>query len=224
MTLDGIEETLAQYLDIRQWSTRTRNLNKIRILFDMQMTLWLRVQRKKYLKKLKLSLKHFLKPRGLTLSAEKTQIVHIEEGFDFLGWNIRKFGNKLLIQPSNWMLKLSWIKSGKSLKATKLQNRKLLIARLNPLIRGWVNYHCNQVAKQTFSKVDHEIWKKLWQWAKRRYPNKSSAWVKSKYFTRIGLRDWVFSTIIENAEGQQQLYRLMHANSVAIKRHRKNSE
>ncbi|MBE2174123.1 group II intron reverse transcriptase/maturase [Acinetobacter oleivorans] len=220
MTLDGIETALAQHLDIRQWSTRTRNLNKIHLIRyadDFVIT----GATKEVLEKAKDVIEAFLKPRGLTLSAEKTQIVHIEEGFDFLGWNIRKFGDKLLIQPSKQNVKTFLNKIREIIESHKTAKQEALIARLNPLIRGWVNYHCNQVAKQTFSKVDHEIWKKLWQWAKRRHPNKSSAWVKSKYFTRIGLRDWVFSTIIENADGQHQLYRLMHANSVTIKRHRK---
>ena len=43
---------------------------------------------------------NFLKERGLTLSVEKTKITHIEEGFDFLGWNFRKYDGKLLIKPS----------------------------------------------------------------------------------------------------------------------------
>lgn len=42
----------------------------------------------------------FLQERGLTLSEEKTKITHIDDGFDFLGYNIRKYKGVLLIKPS----------------------------------------------------------------------------------------------------------------------------
>lgn len=164
MTLDGIETALAQHLDIHQWSTQTRYLNKIHLIRyadDFVIT----GATKEVLEKAKVVIEAFLKPRGLTLSAEKTQIVHIEEGFDFLGWNIRKFGDKLLIQPPKQNVKTFLNKIREIIESHKTAKLEALIARLNPLIRGWVNYHCNQVAKQTFSKVDHEILKKLWQWA-----------------------------------------------------------
>ncbi|MBF0553093.1 MAG: group II intron reverse transcriptase/maturase, partial [Nitrospirae bacterium] len=69
-----------------------------------------------------------------------------------------------------------------------------LIRELNPLIRGWANYHRYVSAKQTFSFIDSHIWRALWRWAKRRHHDKSSTWIKEKYFMRKGGRDWVFGT------------------------------
>ena len=94
-----------------------------------------------------------------------------------------------------------------------------LVKMLNSVIRGWVNYHQNQVAKETFSKVDNVIWKQLWQWACRRHPNKSAAWVKSKYFIREGLRNWVFGTAVENDKGEKETVKLVIASDTPIKRH-----
>jgi RNA-directed DNA polymerase len=94
-----------------------------------------------------------------------------------------------------------------------------LIALLNPVIRGWANYHQNQVAKEIFNKVDHVIWKQLWQWAVRRHSDKSAAWVKSKYFMRDGLRNWVFGTKVEDDKGEKRSVTLVKASDTMIKRH-----
>jgi group II intron maturase len=67
-----------------------------------------------------------------------------------------------------------------------------LIDQLNPKIRGWANYHRHVVSKRTFGRVDHAIFSSLWQWARRRHPNKSLRWIKPKYFDRRGNRDWSF--------------------------------
>ena len=91
---------------------------------------------------------------------------------------------------------------------------------LNPIIRGWANYHQNQVAKDTFQKVDHFIWQQLWKWACRRHPNKSRKWVKKRYFIRDGGRNWTFSTKI-NKGGKETRIFLVHAGNTPIRRHRK---
>ena len=79
-----------------------------------------------------------------------------------------------------------------------------MIARLNPLIRGWANYHRNQVAKAIFRKVDHLIWEQLWKWACRRHPNKPLRWIKDRYFIRQGLRNWVFGTMVVGEDGERK--------------------
>src|SRR5262249_25417329 len=66
-----------------------------------------------------------------------------------------------------------------------------LIKGLNPRIRGWANYHRRVVSGAVFAYVDHEIWKALWRWTKRRHPNKGRRWVKEKYFPARGGRHWV---------------------------------
>ena len=122
----------------------------------------------------------------MTLSEEKTKITHIEEGFDFLGWNIRKYDGKLLTKPSKKNVKAFLGKIREVVKANDAAKQETLIDLLNPMIRGWVNYHQGAVAKETFAKVDHEIWKAVWNWATRRHPNKGTKGVKDRYFTRIG--------------------------------------
>ncbi|MDQ3397770.1 MAG: reverse transcriptase domain-containing protein [Deinococcota bacterium] len=113
----------------------------------------------------------FLQARGLQLSEAKTRIRHIDEGFDFLGFEVRRFKDKLLTKPS----KAKVLQHLRSIKAY-LNNHKQapagqVIGNLNPVIRGWANYYRHGAAKRTFSKADHQMWVMLWTWAKRRHPN-----------------------------------------------------
>ena len=89
------------------------------------------------------------------------------------------------------------------------------IVKFNPLIRVWVNYHRHVVAKKTFSFVDSEIWKKIWQWSKRRHPNKGNHWIKEKYFKPIGTRNWAF----ESKDKEGRTWTLIKASDTPIKRH-----
>ena len=134
----------------------------------------------------------FLHERGLELSPEKTRITHIEDGFDFLGQHVRKYAGKFLIKPARKNVKAFLGKVRKIVKANKQATAANLIAQLNPVIRGWANYHRHGASKATFMKADAAIFKALWYWATRRHPKKSRRWVARKYFrTRRG-RQWIF--------------------------------
>ena len=124
----------------------------------------------------------FLAERGLTLSEEKTKITHIDDGFDFLGFNHRKYKGKLLIKPSkpNTLLFLSNLRDLIKKHATIPVND--LIKLINPKLRGWANYYRHCVAKQVFGYVDHKLFQALWHWAVRRHPTKSKDWIVHKYF------------------------------------------
>jgi len=98
----------------------------------------------------------FLKERGLSLSREKTRITHITEGVDFLGWNMRKYGGKLLTKPSKANIKAHLAKVREIIKANKTIKQVDLIGILNPVLRGWANYHRHAVAKNVFARNDHE--------------------------------------------------------------------
>ena len=124
----------------------------------------------------------FLKERGLSLSEEKTKITHITEGFDFLGWNMRKYNGKLLIKPSKANVKAHRTKVREIIKANKTAKEVNLIRLLNPVLRGWANYHRHVVAKEAFARNDHAVWSTLWEWAIRRHPNKGKRWVKKSLF------------------------------------------
>jgi RNA-directed DNA polymerase len=112
----------------------------------------------------------FLKERGLELSEEKTRIVHIDEGFDFLGFNYRKYHGKLLIKPTKTSIAAVKGKIRAIFKTGGSLPQDALIRRLNPIIRGWGGYYRHVVSKQVFSDIDHAIWRMTWNWAKRRHP------------------------------------------------------
>jgi RNA-directed DNA polymerase len=163
---------------------------------------------------------HFLKERGLELSHEKTNITHVEDGFDFLGQNVRRYGTKLLLKPSRKNVRTFLTKiddviqhDGGHLTAGEL------IERLNPRIRGWALYHRHAASKRTFARVDDGILRKLWRWARRRHRSKSAAWVRAKYFTRTGDSRWTFRGTITNPDGGKHTVRLFAARSVPIRRH-----
>lgn len=171
--------------------------------------------------KVKPLVESFMAERGLSLAPEKTKITHINDGFDFLGWNIRKYNGKLLTKPSkkNVLAFLQDIRD--TVKANKQVKQDILIRLLNPKIKGWANYHKSSVAKVTFAKVDHEIWLILWQWAMRRHPNKGKHWIKNKYFKTVGNRHWVFSAKINAPDGKPINLTLAIASDTAIRRHAK---
>ncbi|BAZ44685.1 RNA-directed DNA polymerase [Chondrocystis sp. NIES-4102] len=118
-------------------------------------------------------LSEFLKPIGLQLKPEKTQIVHTldtNRGFDFLGFNVRQYtiqngktdkrtgvkrGYKILIKPSNKAIKRYYEKIAKTVRNNKAAKQENLILILNPIIKGWCNYHSLAVSKEIFSKLDH---------------------------------------------------------------------
>ena len=165
----------------------------------------------------------FVAARGLTLSATKTKITHIEEGFDFLGQNVRKYCDKLLIKPAKKNVAAFLDKARAIVKGNKASTPAALIDQLNPVIRGWANYHRHVVAKATFAKVDSEIWKALWQWSIRRHPKKGRRWIKERYFHTVGARHWVFAATAAKAKSpvdcKPKLVTLFRAGSIAVKRH-----
>ncbi len=216
MVLDGIEAELDRHYGVKG-STKRKNtkINFIRYADDFVIT----GATKETLEQIKPIIKEFLKERGLSLSEEKTKITHINEGFDFLGWNVRKYGGKLLIKPAKKNVQTFLRKIRKIIKDNRTAKQENLIGLLNPVIRGWADYHKNQVAKETFSKVDHVIWKQLWTWACRRQPNKPLKWIKDRYFMRDNFRNWVFGTMVTKDDGSEKRVKLVNASDMPIRRH-----
>jgi RNA-directed DNA polymerase len=164
-------------------------------------------------------IKTFLKERGLELSSEKTKVTHIEEGFDFLGQTVRKFKGKLLVRPAKKNVRVFLTKVREIASDNKQATAGNLISLLNPVIRGWANYHRHVVSKKLYGSVDYAIFKTLWQWAKRRHPNKGKRWVKDKYFRHLGNRKWVFSGTRPSTTGTSQPFHLVYASDTPIRRH-----
>ena len=158
-------------------------------------------------------IREFLAERGLELSDEKTVVTNIDDGFDFLGWNFRKYNEKLIIKPSKKAVKaiVSNI-SDTILRRGKAWQQDVLIMKLNEQIRGWTNYHQSVCASDAFAHLDYVLYELLWRWAKRRHPKKNKWWISTRYWHRVGNRNWVFST--ENKE-------LIRVDSTAIVRHTK---
>jgi RNA-directed DNA polymerase len=161
----------------------------------------------------------FLRQRGLELSPEKTHITHIEDGFDFLGQNVRKYAGKLLIKPARKNVKTFLGKVRQVVKANKQATAANVIAQLNPMIRGWANYHRHVVSKKTFYRVDTAIFKALWSWAKRRHPKKPRRWVADKYFATRNGRAWTFVGTSVDSKGKPDELTLVRAGDTPIKRH-----
>jgi RNA-directed DNA polymerase len=164
----------------------------------------------------------FLRERGLTLSLEKTTITHINDGFDFLGQNVRKYNDKLLIKPS--------MKSQRKLiekvqAIIKTEGGYLsaygLIMKLNPVIRGWANYHRQVVSKRVFSDIDRQIHWALWRWARRKHSQKSAKWIHQKYVDEKEGQRNVFHTHTVNNDGRRVTIRLFLAAKLPIRRHLK---
>jgi RNA-directed DNA polymerase len=120
----------------------------------------------------------FPRERGLELSTEKTTITHIEDGFDFLGQNVRRYSHgKLWIKPSKKNIHTFLEKVRSHVKKAQGAPAWRLTSELNPMIRGWAMYHRYAKSKRIFSSVDCAIFKALWRWARRRHPRRGKRWV-----------------------------------------------
>ena len=103
--------------------------------------------------------------------------------------SFRKYSGKLLIKPSRKNVKAFYGKVTEIIESSLSRISKYeLIRRLNPVLKGWAQYHKGTVAKQTFSKVDHLIYWRLTRWGLRRHPRKSGKWVYAHYWKQCGSR------------------------------------
>ena len=205
LTLDGLERLLNERF-------KRRKVNMVRYADDFVVT---GDSKERLRDEVKPVIEAFLADRGLELSKEKTHIVRIEEGFDFLGQHVRKYNGKLVIKPAKKAVKGLLAKVGGILKRNVSSKTADVIRQLNPVIRGWANYHRHVCSKDTFSHVDWQVWRKVWRWAKRRHPNKRAGWIKDRYFPAHGGRQWVFTGV---DEGGQEV-RLVAAAATPIQRH-----
>lgn len=166
---------------------------------------------------------NFLAIRGLQLAPEKTKITHLAEGYDFLGQNIRKYGDKLLIKPATKNVQAFLQKVRGMIRKLCAAPQQTVIGALNPMIAGWAMYHRHVVSKEIFAKVDHRIWYALWRWAKRRHPKKTPRWINKRYFHQIGTRRWVFAVLTgeKRADGTADYRGLNRASGTSIERHQK---
>ena len=220
VTLNGLESGLHAHLRAQMGKTKAAGLkvNVVRYADDFVIT----GSSKELLEdEVKPWVEGFLKERGLELSMEKTRIVHINEGFDFLGWNFRKYTETLLIKPSKKNEQTFYRKVKEVISGNKTKRQGDLIILLNKKLRGWANYHSPVVAKEAFSRMDHLIHRAIWRWAKRRHPNKKLGWVRKKYFHSVELRNWVFAGPGMDRHGRWRQATLYTLADTPIRRHQK---
>jgi RNA-directed DNA polymerase len=210
MALDGLEPLL------RQTFPKAAKVHLVRYADDFIITGQSQQLLEQQVKPL---VEQFLATRGLTLSPHKTTISHINDGFDFLGFNLRKYNDKLLIKPSKQSLKRFLGQVRSIIKAHHGQSAGRLITQLNPLLTGWGHYYRHVCSKRIFRSLDHHIFKALWRWAKRRHSGKHPLWIKEKYFQDTPPRRWVFSGYISNHQGQSLKRHLHRLDTIPIKRH-----
>ena len=212
MTLDGIEDMLDReyrnkWIKIgRSSSKNPHKVHLVRFADDFVITCDSKETASDIIEKMI----EFLDERGLELSKEKTLITNVYDGFDFLGYNLRKRQDgKLWITPSEQSVE-SVKKHLKDItKKLAAATQDKLIDALNPVIRGWGMYYRNFVAKETYYDIDHYLWIILWSWARRRHDDKSSKWIHSRYWTHPSTR-WEF-------KGEELT--LEHMSDIKIIRH-----
>jgi RNA-directed DNA polymerase len=171
--------------------------------------------------KAKQCIDEWLKSVGLELKPEKTRVVHTKDqwdsqppGFDFLGFNVRHYGEKsgdkrkLLIKPATKGLQRHRDTLAALLRMLRGVSQEQVVKALNPRIRGWSNYYQHVVSKRSFTKLDNQLYWLLKRWAKHRHPSKTNEWVLRKYWDDSGTR-WEFS------DGSKSLYK--HADTDIVR-------
>ncbi len=221
IALDGLEEYLSQFKKKVPYWSNERNKTRyhtrprygfVRYADDFIIT----APTKEDLISIKPIIEHWLALRGLQLNQEKTKIVHIDDGFDFLGFNVRHYKGTLLIKPQVEKLRTKLQEIRDWLKAHPGTTQEEVIKYLNPIIRGWGNYYRYVVSKEAFSYFYWMVNQALKRWAFRRHPNKSKRWVISKYFPTDG---FTFSTRTLDRRGNPFTISLVRLSKIEIERH-----
>jgi RNA-directed DNA polymerase len=137
----------------------------------------------------------WLAPRGLAFNEEKTRIVNLDEGCDFLGFNVRRQSGKLLIRPSKAALRRHRRRLRSEMRSLRGANAAMVLQRLTPIVRGWSAYYRTVVSSEAFSALDRYLWRLTYKWAKQAHPKKSKRWIVNRYFGRFNKSrgdNWVF--------------------------------
>ncbi|GAA3768049.1 group II intron reverse transcriptase/maturase [Streptomyces chiangmaiensis] len=145
--------------------------------------------------KVKAKLAEWLRPRGLAFNEDKTRIVHADSGFDFLGFNVRRYDGKLLIKPSPAALRRIRERLRTEMKALRGANVSAVLHKIDPIVRGWSAYYRTVVSSKAFTALDDYMWKLTYKWAKHGHQNKSRNWIVNRYFgqfNKSSRNQWVF--------------------------------
>lgn len=202
VALDGMEELLGNKYGF------------IRYADDFVVT----ARSKEDLVRIKPTIEQWLALRGLALNEEKTRIVSINEGFDFLSFNIRHYRQKCIIKPQKEKV-LHFLQSARDwFKINKTATAAEVIEHFNLILSGWAQYYRCVNSKKTFCYVHSQFWKMLWNWCLRRHPKKSKAWVMNRYFESFDGKKWTFYAFVQGASGMTKTF-LFDMSRLAIQRH-----
>ena len=219
LALDGLEAVLRKHFP-RHRRGRTERVNLVRYADDFIITGCSKELLETQVRPL---VEAFLSERGLELSPEKTLITHVEDGFDFLGQNVRSYGGKIVIKPSKKNVSAFLTDIRKVVGSNKAATAGHLIWQLNPKIKGWAVYHRHVNSSPIFQRVDNAIYNTLWQWAKRRHHNKGVHWIQRKYFTFVpgplGGNRWTYFGEIKGRDDKPKRVVLTRASRVHFRRH-----
>jgi RNA-directed DNA polymerase len=220
VALNGLERELKQHLKKRMGTVKATALkvHVVRYADDFVIT---GISKEILENEVKPWVVAFLAVRGLQLSEEKTRTVHMDDGFDFLGWNFRRYSGTLLIKPSRKNVQAFYRKVAETISANKTVKQESLIRLLNPMLRGWAQYHSPAVPTQAYSRMEFLIFQRLWRWSKRRHPKKNAEWVRKKYFHSVGNRNWVFAAPVFWKDGSKGLLELYQISGTGARRHKK---
>ena len=217
MTLDGIENAAKRSVP---WylpgTTQRRGVNVIRYADDFIIT----CKSKEMLEQRVLpAVRSFLSERGLTLSEEKTRVVNIEQGFDFLGQNIRKYNGKFLTKPTRKAVQRVQASVKRIMEAHSDGDIWSMIRRMNQTIQGWCNYHRHSCASRIFNQFDTWIFWVIKQWLHRMHPNKGRRWIMKKYYRYAHNNRWTFFAVRKDHNGKPEYRDLIKAGRIHIVRH-----
>lgn len=214
MTLSGLEKS------VRSNKDRQQGIEKINMIAYADDFIVTAASKELLENKVKPILVDRLAKVGLELSKTKTKITHIDDGFDFLGFNIRKYPNgKLLIKPAKESIKQFLKEIRIIIKKSVALPTEQLIYNLNSRLRGWVNYYRTSVSSKVFARIDHEIIQALLRWAYKRHARKGKRWIVKKYFTTLKGNNWRFHCMIRDKEGKTKPLYLQNASDTKIRRH-----
>ena len=137
----------------------------------------------------------WLAPRELAFNEDKTRNVHLDDGFDFLGFIVRRQSGKLLIKPSKAAVRRHRQRLRAEMHALRGANAARVLQRLTPIVRGWATYYRTVVSSVVFSALDRYLWRLTYKWAKHTHPKKPKRWIVNRYFGRFNKSRqdrWVF--------------------------------
>jgi RNA-directed DNA polymerase len=202
VALHGLEEAAGvRYLKSGSQAGQTRTDSPVLIRYADDLVVLCHTQRQA--EQIKAKLAEWLAPRGLVFNEEKTQIVHVgQSGFDFLGFNVRRYNGKLLIKPSAAAIQRIRERLRTEMRSLRGSNAAAVIAELNPIVKGWAAYYRGAVSKKTFSSLDDYLWELTYKWAVYSHANKPKRWVVARYFGKFNKfrnNHWVFGDAASGA-------------------------